>query len=133
MTAVSPSRDDSATTRPARVCAGCGTTFLPTGRQRHCSTRCRKRVFRTRRSTTLVAGPAEHPLDQTAAPGRTRREYTVYECPDCATRQLGVQRCADCGLFGRAVGLGGACPGCDEPVTLADLGLRPPAPHGGPR
>jgi hypothetical protein len=57
------------------------------------------------------------------------REYTAYECRDCATRQLGVQRCADCGRFGRAAGFGGACPGCNEPVTLADLGLRPQTTH----
>jgi hypothetical protein len=125
MTPVGPSRDDSGTTRLDRVCAGCGKAFLPTGRQRHCSTSCRKRVFRTRRSTALVAGLTEHAVDQIAAAHRARRAHTVYECPDCATRQLGVQRCADCGLFGRAVGLGGACPGCDEPVTLADLGLGP--------
>jgi hypothetical protein len=131
MTAVIPSRDDSGTTRLGRVCAGCGNSFIPTGRQRHCSTSCRKRVFRARRSTASVAGLTDHILDQIAA-HPTRRAHTVYECPDCTTRQLGVQRCADCGLFGRALGLGGACPGCDEPVTLADLGLPHTTP-GTPR
>jgi predicted RNA-binding Zn-ribbon protein involved in translation (DUF1610 family) len=59
-----------------------------------------------------------------AAPGGARREHTVYECPDCGGRQVGVQRCADCGLFGRALGLGGACPGCGEPVAITDLDLE---------
>ena len=48
-------------------------------------------------------------LDVLTANLRSRRAlvaHTVYECPHCGGRQLGVQRCVDCGLFGRAVGLG---------------------------
>jgi hypothetical protein len=129
-TTTTPSRDDGGTTGDPR-CAGCGQPFTPTGRQRHCSTRCRKRVFRARhrgladqalqQSTPGVSGSRT----RASRTGWTRREHTVYECPDCGTRQLGVQRCEDCGRFGRAAGLGGHCPGCDEPVTLADLGLAP--------
>jgi len=122
MTPATPSRDDTATTRPARRCAGCQETFTPAGRQLHCSPACRKRVFRARHAAAAVDPAA-------AAPARTRREHTVYECPDCGDRQLGVQRCCDCGLFGRAVGLGGACPGCGEPVTLTDLDLTLKAPR----
>ncbi len=91
--------------------------FTPTGRQVHCSTACRKRVFRARH-----AAPVAVEVTAPAAAG-TRRERTVYECPDCADRQLGVQRCEQCGRFGRSIGLGGACPDCGEPITLADLGL----------
>lgn len=119
--ATAPSRDDDGTTRPARCCAGCGTTFTPTGRQRHCSTACRKRVFRTRRAAQVAAEPVAAPA------AGTRREHTVYECPDCGQRQLGVQRCEDCGRFAPAVGLGGACPGCGDPVTVGDLDLQPGA------
>jgi hypothetical protein len=54
-------------------------------------------------------------------PERATRAATVYECPTCETRFLGVQRCADCGVFCRRVGPGGPCPHCDEPVALADL------------
>ncbi|MCA1693409.1 MAG: hypothetical protein LC749_01025 [Actinobacteria bacterium] len=119
MTPPSPLRDDAGTTRPGRQCAGCGHTFTPTGRARHCSAACRKRVFRARHSAVAAA-------DLAAAPARgTRREHTVYECPDCGDRQLGVQRCGGCGRFGRAVGLGGACPGCGDPVTVGDLDLQP--------
>jgi predicted nucleic acid-binding Zn ribbon protein len=123
-----PSRDEGGTIeggtiRPARRCAGCGRAFAPTGRQQHCSSACRKRVFRARHRTAPPAHAVE--LAAAAAVRRSRREHTVYECPDCATRQLGVQRCEDCGRFGRALGLGGTCPGCADPVTLTDLGLDP--------
>ncbi len=102
MTAAGPSRDDAGTTRATRGCAGCGCRFTPTGRQVHCSTVCRKRVFRARHAAEVTAA---------SAPGGTR-EHTIYECPDCGERQLGLQRCEGCGRFGRAVGPGGACPGC---------------------
>lgn len=124
-----PRRDDNGTTRPARRCAGCGQAFTPTGRQRHCSSACRKRVFRARHGAVVAVDPADSAADGNPAPAGTRRQHTVYECPHCAARQLGVQRCVDCGLFGRAVGLGGHCPGCGEPVTVTDLDLRPKAPR----
>ncbi|MGH2364008.1 MAG: hypothetical protein ACRDHX_05070, partial [Chloroflexota bacterium] len=41
----------------------------------------------------------------------------AYECSGCGVRLLGEQRCPDCGLFARRLGLGGLCPHCDEPVT----------------
>ncbi|PZS40355.1 MAG: hypothetical protein DLM62_03360 [Pseudonocardiales bacterium] len=113
-----PPRDDTGTTRPDRRCSGCGERFTPTGRALHCSSTCRKRVFRTRHRAPAMVELAGVP------PRGTRREHTVYQCPDCGDRQLGVQRCADCGRFGRALGLGGACPGCGDPVTLDDLDLE---------
>jgi hypothetical protein len=54
-------------------------------------------------------------------PARPRRPVTVYACPSCEARYLGEQRCGDCGVFCHRVGLGGACPHCDEPVAVADL------------
>ena len=36
-------------------------------------------------------------------------------------RTLGERRCQECGLFGRALGLAGHCPGCDEPILLGEL------------
>jgi predicted RNA-binding Zn-ribbon protein involved in translation (DUF1610 family) len=79
-------------------------------------------VFRARRRATLLAAAVAATPAAAAVPGH-RREHTVYECGDCGNRQLGVQRCEDCGRFGRALGLGGACPGCGDPVSLADLDL----------
>jgi predicted RNA-binding Zn-ribbon protein involved in translation (DUF1610 family) len=105
----SPSRDDPATT-PCPVCQAC---FTPTGRQRYCSTPCRKTAFRRRHAdpATTVVVPD----------GRPRRQITIYECPDCGQRLLGEQRCSDCGTFARRVGVGGTCPDCDAPVAVEDL------------
>jgi len=106
--ATDPSRDDPATMR----CPLCQARFTPTGRQRYCSTPCRKTAFRRRHATPpAVVVPADRP----------RRQITIYECPDCGQRLLGEQRCGDCATFARRVGLGGACPGCDAPVAIADL------------
>jgi hypothetical protein len=46
---------------------------------------------------------------------------TVYECDACGVRAIGEQRCGECSSFMRRVGIGGACPHCDEPVTVAEL------------
>ncbi len=46
---------------------------------------------------------------------------TVYECSTCGERFLGERRCPDCNLFGRNLGLGGACPECDQIVLVTEL------------
>ena len=113
-----PLRDDRGTTRPAvdvggSACPVRGARFAPVGRQAYCSSVCRKRVFRARRGLTAA------PVVPTGAP---RPERTVYERPDCGQRQAGVHWCADCVRPARIAGLGGECPHCGEPVTVADLG-----------
>ncbi len=117
MSARGPWRDDTGTTPATAMprCPDCGTPFFPAGRQVYCSTACRKRAFRRRYAAAALPVPVPA--------GTPRREHTVYECPDCGERRLGVQRCPDCGTFGRSAGLGGACPHCGEPVTVADLEL----------
>jgi hypothetical protein len=50
-----------------------------------------------------------------------RLAHTLYECPTCGERYLGERRCPECNRFCRALGLGGPCPHCDEPVLLAEL------------
>jgi hypothetical protein len=52
---------------------------------------------------------------------RTLKAHTLYECPTCGERYLGVQRCPDCQHFCRALGLGGACSHCDELLLLTDV------------
>jgi hypothetical protein len=47
--------------------------------------------------------------------------HTVYECPQCNERRLGEQRCPECHLFCRALGVGGTCPDCDAVILLVDL------------
>ena len=105
----SPSRDDTATTS----CPVCRRTFTPTGRQTYCGSPCRKTAHRRRH---------QQPQAAIAVPAALRRrEHTVYECPDCEQRLIGEQRCPDCGVFARRIGIGAPCPYCDEPVAITDL------------
>jgi hypothetical protein len=57
------------------TCTVCQVSYTPTGRQIYCSTPCRKTAFRRRHQnpTTAVTVPT----------ARHRRDYTIYECPDC--------------------------------------------------
>lgn len=100
---MNPVGDDAATT----ACGVCGKAFVPEGRQRHCSTTCRQRAWRRRRSA-----PAEPVVG---------RHDTVYACPSCDQRYLGEQRCDDCNTWCRRLGPGGLCPCCDEPIAISDL------------
>jgi len=103
-----PSRDDAGTI----TCPVCQARFTPAGRQRYCTSACRKTPWRRRQGP---AGPDAIPA------ARPRRDYTVYECPGCSERLLGEQRCPGCGIFAARLGTGGPCPHCGEPVTIADL------------
>jgi hypothetical protein len=105
-----PLRDDGATKR----CPVCHHRFVVMGRGQYCSDGCRKKAWRLRHQTTAV--PVVVP-----APGVPRRSVTVYVCPVCDTKALGVQRCEDCGTFMTRVGVGGECPSCSEPVAVCDL------------
>ena len=53
--------------------------------------------------------------------GRSRKDHTVYQCPDCEARQIGSQFCDDCHSFMRRLGAGGTCPSCAEPLTFEEL------------
>ena len=105
-----PWRNDARNDSGARSCPVCQQSFVPRGRQRVCSAACRQTAWRRR-----------HPPLVPSIPARAPRVTTVYECPSCDTRYLGVQRCENCGVFCRSVGPGGPCPHCDEPVALVDL------------
>ena len=96
-------RDDSATI----TCPVCGVGFQPLGRQRFCGTPCRQAAWRRQR-----AAPVE-PI--------VAKSDTVYECENCGSRYLGIQRCEDCNTWCRKLGPGGLCPCCDEPVAVSDL------------
>jgi predicted RNA-binding Zn-ribbon protein involved in translation (DUF1610 family) len=104
-----PPRDDPGT----MPCPVCQRSFTPAGRQAYCTTACRKTAFRRRHQQT---GPAI-----TVPTARPRREITIYECPNCGDRLLGEQRCEECHTFTRRIGIGGACPTCDDPVAISDL------------
>jgi hypothetical protein len=104
--AEAPSRNDAGT----MPCPVCGQGFVPVGRQRFCTAACRQAAWRRR-----------HPVPLPAVPPRPPRASIIYECPECLSRFLGEQRCADCQRFCRRVGPGGPCPHCAEPVAVADL------------
>ena len=95
------------------ACPVCGSPFAPAGRRRFCSDACRAVAHRRRRSASLpvVTIPA----------AASRMPMTVHGCDACGSRAVGGQRCPDCSTFMRRVGVGGACPGCDEAVTIAEL------------
>ena len=110
------SRDRVSPSRNGTVTASCGVCDapLPTGKQRlWCSDACRQSAWRRRHTTTVA------PVELSAA--RSRREQTVYECPECETRLLGEQHCQDCGTFMRRLGSGGLCPCSGEPITINEL------------
>lgn len=87
---------------------------LPPGRPRRtCSDACRQAAWRQRHQPK--------PPTPTLPANRPRKPATVYECPDCQTKLLGTQICPDCHTFMRRLGLGGTCPGCDEPLTFDEL------------
>jgi hypothetical protein len=101
--------------RPCPVC----TTALPSRRARYCSDACKQRAYRLRRLEPTAAASAA-----LAAELKRRGEviaHTLYECPECGERLLGERRCSDCNRFCRALGLGGPCPHCDQPVSIAEL------------
>jgi hypothetical protein len=103
---------------PGRRCPICQTATVP-ARARYCSDACKQRAYRLRRA---VDGPMDR-IDRAVSPRRRQAlvAHTVYECPACETRLLGTQRCPDCHVFCRRLGLGGPCPHCDEPILVADL------------
>ena len=99
-------RNDIATTATT-VCPHCGSRFTPVGRRRWCSDACRQSAWRVRRAAPRPTQPAK--ID------------TVYECPQCLTRYLGEQRCADCNTWCRRLGPGAPCPHCQDLVAVQDL------------
>jgi hypothetical protein len=107
--APNPSCHDTVTT----ACPVCGKAFVAVGRRTYCSDACRAAAYRRRRDGARA--PVVVP------PCQPRRPVTVYECDSCGSRAVGEQRCDECSAFMRRVGVGGACPCCDEPVAVVDL------------
>ena len=113
-----PAPDAAATMATERRCPVCQTDSVP-ARARYCSSACRQQAYRLRQ---LDPAPADlTTLAVTLRRQRALRSAQIYECGDCGERRLGEPRCPECHRFGRAIGLGGLCTHCDEPVLLADL------------
>lgn len=94
-------------------------TPLPNRRARYCSAACRQRAFRLRR-VDLADVDQVHLRDALRLRGALVA-HTVYECPACGDRFVGERRCSTCNLFCRALGLGGVCQECDQPLLLTEL------------
>jgi predicted RNA-binding Zn-ribbon protein involved in translation (DUF1610 family) len=113
------SRYDSEMEGAARsACPVCAAP-LPSPRACYCSEACKQRAYRRRQAAATAP-------DLTAQARELKRlqvlvAHTVYECPTCGERYLGVQRCPDCQHFCRALGLGGACPNCDQVLLSSEL------------
>jgi hypothetical protein len=104
-------------------CPACRAS-LPSGRARYCSGACRQRAYRLRQVDLTITDTASlvTELKRRAA----LLAHRLFECPTCGEHYLGEQRCPDCNRFCRLLGLGGACPFCDQPILLAELlGLEP--------
>jgi len=100
-------RDDGVTI----ACAQCGKEVDASAAASTATNACKQRAFRARRGAPPLPARLK----------RAPKEGTVYFCPDCGTRYLGIQRCEDCDRFCRRLGAGGLCPCCEEPVALKDL------------
>jgi hypothetical protein len=121
--AVTPMRYGSRYAAPAdqpgtRTCPMCGTALLKS-RATFCSVACKQRAFRLRRRQAAV--PEVSAVRQELKRQQQVVAHTVYECPGCQERLLGERRCPSCQLFCRALGVGGHCPECEQPILLSDL------------
>jgi len=116
-----PRRDgssDASAIDNGRTCLMCARPPA-SARARYCSPACRQRSFRLRH---LQLAPVDDRQLRTALRQLgALLAHTVYECSVCGERQVGVRRCEQDNIFCRALGLGGRCGECDEPILLADL------------
>jgi hypothetical protein len=112
------SRYGSAPPGDAQGCRLCGTP-LSTARVLYCSPGCKQRAYRLRHPSTVVKAPSPWATD--SQPRQPWVTHTLYECSACGERYLDERRCPDCNRFCRALGPGGLCPDCDEPILAAEL------------
>jgi len=109
---------DGSTPSGTRTCALClGPLTDP--RSRYCSPAHRQRAFRLRR--VKLASVDERQLRAELRRRGALVAHTVYECSVCGERQVGVRRCEQDNVFCRALGLGGHCTECEQPILLTEL------------
>jgi hypothetical protein len=70
---------------------------LPSCRARFCSAACRQRAFRLRHAHRSV--PDAGRLRELLRRRRALLAHTVYACPSCDERFVGLRRCPDCQRF----------------------------------
>ncbi len=113
MTDTNALRNGYVTATATATCLACAQPLPPGRARRYCNDRCRQGGWRRRHSNSEQLATLPDPV--------SRQATTVYMCPECDTRYLGEQRCADCNKFCTRLGTGGPCPSCDELVTIGDL------------
>ncbi len=69
----------------------------------------------------LQTPPRRWPDPGRGAKGQPRKPITVYSCDGCGARAVGDQRCEECQIFMRRIGIGGTCPSCEEPISVNEL------------
>jgi rubrerythrin len=121
-TATTPVRDvsrNASAISSERTCLVCARPPA-SARAGYCSPACRQRSFRLRRVSV-------ESIDDRRLRAELKRRgalvaHTVYECGQCGERLLGERRCSSCNwIFCRALGLGGRCAECDQPILIAEL------------
>lgn len=105
-----PPREPS---RRLTTCPVCQQPTLARGRQRYCSPACKQAAYRHRQPDPPSASPI--------TTANSKRAHTIYQCPECETRHLNLQRCPDCQLFCRRLGSGGPSPCCEELILVEEL------------
>ena len=116
-----PMRDtsrDSSSNSSGPSCPVCGKAPF-SSRARYCSPAHRQRAFRLRH--VPLGSVDERHLRAELRRREALVAHTVYECSACGERSVGERRCQDCHTFSRALGLGGNCAECDQPILLAEL------------
>ena len=108
----------SSPTDGTRTCLLCNAP-LSSSRAIYCSAACKQLAFRLRQRQ--AANPDVTLVRQQLKRQRLLAAHTIYECPSCDERFVGERRCPSCQLFCRALGVGGPCPECDQPILLSDL------------
>ena len=112
------SRDGTPQPAAGPACPLCAAP-LPSRRARYCSEACKQRAYRLRQADEQSPTPTTLARDLQRL--RVLKAHTLYECPTCGERYLGLQRCPECQHFCRMLGLGGPCPHCDELLLLTDV------------
>ncbi len=74
---------------------------LPSSRARFCSAACRQRAFRLRHADRSLSDDGR--LRELLRRRRTLLAHTVYACPSCDERFVGLRRCPECHLFNRGL------------------------------
>jgi hypothetical protein len=106
------------TPKSASKCALCSGP-LTSSHARYCSPARRQQAFRLRH--IQLAGIDERKLGAELRRRGALVAHTLYECSVCGERSVGDRCCQKSHVLKRAVGFGGQCHECEQPILLAEL------------